>query len=152
MKLHRHGSLVGSYHHGTNEFISNIGINAKFSFVDDGNLIETSNSSLSSEGAAGSIITTPRDLALFHIAIKKGNFFNLNSLDYLPKISKNGFEKYHSEILGFTSDMIILEKEELVIVSTVNISTAGSGPSQINNYLNNYMEKIILPVAKKYAK
>jgi len=146
------GSLVGSYHHGTNEFISNIGINAKFSFVDDGNLIETSNSSLSSEGAAGSIITTPRDLALFHIAIKKGNFFNLNSLDYLPKISKNGFEKYHSEILGFTSDMIILEKEELVIVSTVNISTAGSGPSQINNYLNNYMEKIILPVAKKYAK
>jgi hypothetical protein len=48
--------------------------------------------------------------------------------------------------------MIILEKEELVIVSSVNLSTAGSGPSPIKNYLNEYMEKIILPVAKKYAK
>ena len=48
--------------------------------------------------------------------------------------------------------MIMLEKEELVIVSSVNVSTAGSGPSQIKDYLNDYMEKIILPVAKKYAK
>ena len=146
------GSLSGSYHHGTNEFISNIGINAKFNFVDDGNLIETSNSSLSSEGAAGSIITTPRDLALFHIAIKNGKFFSQSALNYLPKNSQNGLERYHSEILGFTSDMIMLEKEELVIVSSVNVSTAGSGPSQIKDYLNDYMEKIILPVAKKYAK
>lgn len=146
------GSLVGSYHHGTNDFISKIGINAKFNFVDDGNLIETSSSSLSSEGAAGSILATPRDLALFHTAVRNGKYFSNNSFNYLPKPSKNALEKYHSEILGFTSDMIILEKEELVIVSSVNFSTAGAGPSSIKDYLNNYMEKIILPVAKKYAK
>lgn len=146
------GSLVGSYHHGTNDFISNIGINAKFNFVDDGNFIETSNSSLSSEGPAGSIIATPRDLALFHTAVRNGKFFNKDALKYLPKNSIDGLQKYHSEILGFTSDMIILEEENLIIVSIVNISTAGSGSSKMKNYLNDYMEKIILPVAKKYAK
>ena len=81
-----------------------------------------------------------------------GKFFSQSALNYLPKNSQNGLERYHSEILGFTSDMIMLEKEELVIVSSVNVSTAGSGPSQIKDYLNDYMEKIILPVAKKYAK
>jgi D-alanyl-D-alanine carboxypeptidase len=146
------GSLVGSYHHGTNEFISNIGINAKFNFVDDSQLIDTSNTSLSSEGAAGSIISTPRDLALFQMAIKQGKYFNKDALRFLPNNNKNGLQRHHSQILGFTTDMIILEKEELVIVSSVNLSTAGSGPSPIKNYLNEYMEKIILPVAKKYAK
>lgn len=144
--------LAGSYHHGTNDFISKIGINAKFKIVDDSNLIDTSNTSLSSEGAAGSIIATPRDLALFQVALRQGKYFNPEALNFLPKNSKNGLQKYHSEILGFTTDMIILEKDELVIVSSVNISTAGSGQSAIKEYLNDYMEKIILPVAKKYAK
>jgi hypothetical protein len=86
------------------------------------------------------------------MAIKQGKYFNKDALRFLPNNNKNGLQRHHSQILGFTTDMIILEKEELVIVSSVNLSTAGSGPSPIKNYLNEYMEKIILPVAKKYAK
>lgn len=146
------GSLVGSYHLGTKEFITNIGIHAKFHFVDDSNLIDTSNTNLSSEGAAGSIISTPRDLALFQMALRQGKYFNQEALKFLPQNSRNGILKYHSEILGFTTDMVILENDELVIVASANLSTAGSGRSVTQEYLNDYMEKIILPVAKKYAK
>ena len=146
------GSLVGSYHQGTNQFISTVGINAKFNLIDDTNLIDTSDTSLSSEGAAGSIIATPRDLALFINALRQSKYFAREYMELLPFNSQNGIQKYQSEILGFTSDLIILEQEELIVAATVNISTAGSGNSETKEYLNSYMEKIILPVAKKYAK
>lgn len=146
------GNLVGSYHLGTNEFISTIGVNAKFKFTDDSILIDTSNTSLTSEGAAGSMLSTPRDLALFFVALNQGKYFKEEALNLLPNNSHDGMQKYHSEILGFTTDLIVLEDEGLVIVSSVNVSAAGSGKSATQEYLSNYMEKIVLPTAKKYAK
>lgn len=136
---------VGSYHLGTNEFITDVGINAKFQFIDDTILLDTAGTSLSSEGAAGSILSTPRDLALLRAAVMHGDLKKLSG--YLPSETK-----YHSEILGFTTDMVVLVESGLVVVSTVNLGVANTGDNESREFLNTYMEKIILPVAKKYAK
>ncbi|MBT5074115.1 MAG: serine hydrolase [Kordiimonadaceae bacterium] len=140
-----YNNLVGSYHLATDQFISKVGINAKFEFGED-RLINTSGASLSSEGLAGAIISTPRDLALFAIALKSGKLVDINSL---KAIEQNAA---HSEILGFTSDIQWLEEEGLVITSFVNMGTVNSGENEINDYLNSYFEKILIPIAKKYAK
>lgn len=141
------GKLVGSYQLGTNEFISKVGINAKFEFVDDSILINTSGTSLSSEGAAGSILTTPRDLALFENALRNAGII---SEEFLELISPE--QTFHSEVLGFTTDVVWLKLGNLTVVSSVNLGAVNSGETATREYLNTYMKKIILPVARKYAK
>lgn len=136
---------VGSYHLGTDPFISNVGINAKFDF-EEGRLINTSGASLSSEGLAGGIISTPRDLALFTIALKEGDLIDIKSLAAMDQ------NAIHSDILGFTADIRWLEDEELVITSLVNLGAVNTGENELSNYLNSYFDKILIPIAKKYAK
>lgn len=138
-------NMVGSYHLATDPFISNVGINAKFNFG-EGRLIKTSGASLSSEGLAGGIISTPRDLALFTIALKGGKLIDIKSLTAMEENS------IHSDILGFTADIRWLEDEELVITSFVNLGVVNSGENELSNYLNSYFDKILIPIAKKYAK
>ena len=145
-KLLPFGSLVGSYHLGTNFFIERVGINADFDFVDDSRLINTSGTSLSAEGAAASILTTARELALFQIGMRAGTLFNKNKLGLLDHDLK------HSEILGFTSDMVWLEKEGLILVVLANLGVANTGQNPSKSYLSTYVQKNILPVAMKYAK
>jgi len=138
-------SLVGSYHLATDHFISKVGINAKFNFG-EGRFINTSGASLSSEGLAGGIITTPRDLALFNIALREGKLVDIRSLKAMEQ------NAIHSEILGFTSDIQWLENEGLFITSLVNLGTVNSGEHELSDYLNSYLDKILIPIAKKYAK
>ncbi|MDG1996038.1 MAG: serine hydrolase [Emcibacteraceae bacterium] len=140
------GSLVGSYHLGSNFFIERVGINAHFDFVDDSRLINTSGTSLSSEGAAAGILTTAREFALFQIGMRAGTIFNTNKLNLL------NHEMNHSEILGFTSDMVWLEKEGIIIVVLANLGVANTGQNPARTYLSTYVQKNILPIAKKYAK
>jgi len=140
------GQLIDSYHLATNQFISEVGINAKFEFGQD-NLINTSSASLSAEGIGGGIVTTPRDLVLFASALRNGTVLNENSM----KLLNQGNNDAHSETLGFTADMNWLENN-LTIVSFINLGTVNSGDSETSTHINSYMEKILLPIAKKYAK
>jgi len=140
------GSKVGSYHLGTNDFIANVGVNAKFDFVDDSRLINTSGTSLSAEGAAGGIITTAREFALFQIGMRAGTLFSKDKLTLL------NHDKNHSEILGFTSDMVWLEEQGMIIVVLANLGTVSTGRNDTRSYLSSYVEKNILPIARKYAK
>lgn len=137
------GRHVGSYHLATDHFISTVGINAKFAFGQD-QLMDTSGASLSAEGLAGGIVSTPRDIALFAMAIKNGKLLNKVSAEMLTNI--------HSDILGFTSDLLWLDRNEIVIVSFANLGTVGGSNSATAEYLNNYVERILLPIAQKYAK
>ncbi len=142
------GRRVGSYHLATNQFISIVGINAKFPFGTD-DLINSSGASLSSEGIASGMVSTPRDIALFGVALRKGLLINETSLSHI----KTPFiEGIHSGVLGFTSDIRWLTQGDLVLVSFANLGTLGGGRSEASDYLNTYVEKIILPIAKKYAK
>lgn len=144
------GRVVGNYHLATDDFISRVGINYKFDFGLN-RLINTTGASLSSEGLAGGIVTSARELALFSAALWSGQLLSGENLKkiYLPKI--NGQIGLHSEILGFTADSRQIQGSELVIVSFVNLGIANSGDDDIRAYLDTYLDKIILPIAKKYA-
>ena len=144
------GSLVGSYHLATNTFISKVGINSKFEFGLN-RLINTSGANLSSEGLAGGVVTSARELALFSAKLWGGNFLSKADLKKINPSKINGQIGIHSEILGFTADVRKIEGSNLVLVSLVNLGVANSGKNDIKSYLNNYLDKIILPIAKKYA-
>ena len=144
------GSLVGSYHLATNTFISKVGINSKFEFGLN-RLINTSGANLSSEGLAGGVVTSARELALFSAKLWGGNFLSKADLKKINPSKINGQIGIHSEILGFTADVRKIEGSNLVLVSLVNLGVANSGENDIKSYLNNYLDKIILPIAKKYA-
>ena len=146
-----YGQLIGSYHLATDHFISEIGINAKFDFGID-RLIDTSGASLSAEGIANGIVTTPRDLALFAIALRNGQLVKKSDLAHLSIPDQNSALNVHSEILGYTADIQWLENDELVITSFVNMGAVSTGPSETADHLNSYLEKILIPIAKKYAK
>lgn len=137
------GRHVGNYHLATDQFISTVGINAKFEFGEN-RLINTSSANLSSEGISSGIVSTPRDIALFGVALKAGTLLR----NPAPQLMDNT----HSSILGFTSDIRWLEQDEIVIVSFANLGTVGDEKSVTSNYLNSYVEKILLPIAQKYAK
>ncbi|MDA0708043.1 MAG: serine hydrolase [Proteobacteria bacterium] len=148
------GNLTGSYHLATGEFITKIGINAKFNYFDhgDNNLINTSGASLSAEGIAGGIVSTPRDLAIFATALKGGKLINEQALSHIyANPAKSEFIGIHSGILGYTSDMYWLENNDLVIVSLANIGVVGNGKNETSDLLDNYVEKILLPIALKYV-
>lgn len=144
------GQLIGSYHFASNQFISTVGINAKFDFGDD-SLIDTSGASLSAEGMASGIVTTPRDLATFAMALRDGSLVDIKLLNYMNRENNTELIGTHSSILGFTADMHWLKNGDLVIVSLANIGTINSGDNEISQYLNTYVEKILLPIAKKYV-
>jgi len=57
----------------------------------------------------------------------------------------------HSEILGFTADIRKIDGSDLIVVSFVNLGAVNSGENDVKDYLDGYLDKIILPIAKKYA-
>ena len=145
------GSLAGSYHLATDLFISKVGINAKFDFGAD-QLINTSGASLSVEGLAGGIVTTPRELALFAASLWNGKILSSEKFKYIkPENYKGAIQGIHSEILGFTADIRQIEASDLIIVSMVNLGVVNTGKSERKTFLDNYLDKILIPIAKKYA-
>ncbi len=145
------GSLVGSYHLASDDFISKVGINSKFEFGLN-RLIDTSGASLSSEGLAGGIVTSARELALFSAALWSGKILSGDDFEKISPAKINGQIGLHSEILGFTADIRKIEGSELVIVSFINLGAVNSGENDVKSYLDSYLDKIILPIAEKYAK
>jgi len=143
------GSLVGSYHLASDHFISKVGINSKFEFGLD-RLINTTGASLSGEGLAGGIITSPRELAVFVTALWSGKIIDNDALENIMPTRLDGQTGIHSEILGFTADIRKIEGRDLVIVSIVNLGAVNSGENETKTYLDSYLDKIILPIAIKY--
>ncbi|HRW30759.1 MAG TPA: serine hydrolase domain-containing protein, partial [Emcibacteraceae bacterium] len=144
------GGLAGSYHLGTNQFISKVGINADFE-TESNLFINTSGTSLSSEGLAGGMVTTPRELAIFASALWNGKIINEKDLTTILPEKINGHTGIHSEILGFTADIRKIENSDIIIVSMINLGAVNSGKSPMKDYLDSYMDKILIPIAKKYA-
>lgn len=144
------GSLVGSYHLASSQFIATVGINSKFEFGDN-QLIDTSGASLSAEGLAGSMITTPRELARFAAALWNGKLLDSEATEKIKPKMPNGQTGIHSEILGFTADIRQIENSDLVIVSIVNLGVVNTGENAIKTYLANYLDEILIPIAKKYT-
>lgn len=144
------GSLVGNYHLASSQFIATVGINSKFEFGDN-QLINTSGASLSAEGLAGNMITTPRELAQFAAALWSGEILDSEATAKITPKMRNGQIGIHSEILGFTADIRQIENSDLVIVSIINLGTVNTGENETNAYLANYLDEILMPIAKKYA-
>lgn len=144
------GSMVGNYQFGSDEFISRVGVNAKFQF-EDGRLLATTGTSLSAEGVGSGIVSTSRDVAIFARELWSNNFLKNNdeTLFLPPKINNN--IGIHSEILGYTADVRKIEHTDLIIVSLVNISAVQTGENEVKEYLDGYVENILIPIAKKYA-
>lgn len=144
------GRLAGNYHLGTDYFIKNVGINANFPFEAD-QLINSSGSTLSAEGIAGGIVSTPRDLALFSVALKNGKIIKPSSLEKIKAYMGETNNEIHSEILGFTADLYWIEDADIVISAFVNVGTVNAGPNPTTDYLNSYVKNILIPIAIKYA-
>lgn len=144
------GYMVGSYQFGSDEFISKVGINAKFQF-EEGRLLATTGTSLSSEGVGSGIVSTSRDVALFTREIWQNNFLkNGDEGLFLPSEIHNN-TGIHSEILGYTADVRKIQGTDIIIVSLVNLGVVQTGKNDIKEYVENYMENILIPIAKKYA-
>lgn len=144
------GTMVGSYHYGSDEFISKVGVNSKFDFEED-RLITTTGTSLSAEGVGSGMVSTPRDIAVFTNAIWQGTFLSESGVDlFKPPTIKNNIG-IHSEILGFTADVRTIDNTGLIIVSFANVGAVQTGENNVKAFLDNYVENILIPVAKKYA-
>lgn len=144
------GRLAGNYHLGTDHFIKTVGINANFPF-ESNQLINSSGSTLSAEGIASGIVATPRDLALFSMALKNGDIIKPSSLEKLKTMQFEDNTNIHSEILGFTADQLWIADGELIITSFINLGTVNTGPNATTDYLNSYVKNILAPIANKYA-
>ncbi len=144
------GTMAGSYHYGSDEFISNIGVNAKFEF-EEGRLIATTGTSLSAEGIGSGIVSTPRDIAVFTNALWQGTFLSENSVDLFKPHTISNNIGIHSEILGFTADVRKIDNTGLIIVAFANVGAVQTGENDVKLFLDSYVENILIPVAKKYA-
>lgn len=143
------GSMAGSYHFGSDEFISRVGVNAKFDF-EEGRLLATTGTTLSAEGVGSGMVSTARDIAKFAKAIWQDDFITKEtSILFSPGAARN--TGIHSEILGFTSDVRQIENTDLIIVSLANLGAVQTGENDVKMFLNTYVENILIPVAKKYA-
>jgi D-alanyl-D-alanine carboxypeptidase len=143
------GLMAGSYHFGSDEFISRVGVNAKFDF-EEGRLLATTGTTLSAEGVGSGMVSTARDLAKFAKAIWQDDFLAKDrSILFSPVAARN--KGIHSEILGFTSDVRQIENSDLIIVSLANLGAVQTGENDIRMFLDTYVENILIPVAKKYA-
>ncbi len=143
------GKLVGSYHLGTPAFISKVGINANFEFG-PGPLINTTGTTLSTEGLSGGIASTPRDVALFLARLWNGEIVDEENLSLFKPISPDGTTSMRSETLGFTVDVRQIENTDLILVSAVNIGIVNTGESETAAKLSRYVDEIFIPIAKKY--
>ncbi len=142
---------VGSYHLGFTPFISKVGINAKFEFG-PGPLINTSGTTLSAEGLSSGMASTPRDVAIFIAKLWNGELIDNENLQKFKPQKTNGHTAMHSEILGFTIDVRQIEGTDIVLVSALNIGIVNTGGSETAKFIRNYVDNILLPIAKKYAK
>ncbi len=144
------GTMVGSYHYGSDEFISTVGVNAKFDF-EEGRLLATTGTSLSAEGVGSGMVSTPRDIAVLASALWQGDFLKGNSVElFKPQLINNNLG-IHSGILGFTSDVRQIADTDLIIVSLANVGAVQTGENDLKSFLESYVENILVPVAKKYA-
>lgn len=139
--------LPSRYHWATTRFKQSAGVNAAFSVVRD-SLIDVTASNLSVEWAAGGMVATATDLAIFGEALKNGKLLNAESMafmkDWFPggrrglrwvghNVVKVMFEDgtttigHNGDVLGFNGALYWIEGSEVVVAVVGNVGTMHSG-------------------------
>ena len=136
--------LPHRYHWATPAFRESAGINAAFPEVKPG-LIDATRSNLSVEWAAGGMVATARDLALYAVALRDGKLLDARSMrfmkDWFPvgegqQVGHNVFRDTRSgipvighggDVLGFTGSFYWLESGDAVVAVVCNVGSMHSG-------------------------
>jgi D-alanyl-D-alanine carboxypeptidase len=151
--------LPSRYHFGTAEFLRDAGMNLAFTRITP-QLIDVTRSNLSPEWAAGAILATPHDLALFARALRDGQIVSPRALErmsgFKPTDDKDedmgqglALDRYGSEqligytgnVLGFGAVVGWVPGEDLVLALATNVGAMHSGESAY------YPEKLLKETA-----
>lgn len=134
------------YHFATAEFKQTAGVSKLFPEMRPG-LIDVSLSRLSSEWAAGGMVTTASDLARFAQGLRDGKLLKPESLNFIMQWSSTdypGMQVGHGVfrmlredgqhqightggVLGFTADVEWLEEADMVVVMLANAGVVDAG-------------------------
>jgi D-alanyl-D-alanine carboxypeptidase len=144
--------LAHRYHWATEEFRRTAGVNAAFPEARAG-LIDASRSNLSVEWTAGGVVATPRDLALYAVALRDGRLLSPQSMKFMMQwfpagefgvrapmrvqIGHNLFRTeyldgvtvigHSGDVLGFTGAFYWIEGSDAVVAVMCNVGAMHSG-------------------------
>ncbi|RPG30228.1 MAG: class A beta-lactamase-related serine hydrolase [Muricauda sp. TMED12] len=160
------GGYVANYHYATPEYLKVAGHSPYFPYANP-YLIETSRSNLSTEWAAGGLVSTSHDLVKWAQALNTG--------DFLDKEIKEQYFTYHPPggvanpnfqyaqgiyrifpyyrghavlghsggVLGFSAMMFWIEDTDIIVVSLVNVGNMHSGLKRPPSSL--FYQSILIP-------
>ncbi len=133
------------YHWATQEFHEAAGVNVAFSEVRP-NLIDASGSNLSVEWAAGGMLASARDLAVYGVALRDGRLLQPGSMEFLTEwfpggngrqVGHNVFRDEYPDglalighggsVLGFTGSFYWVEGADVVVAVLCNVGTMHAG-------------------------
>jgi D-alanyl-D-alanine carboxypeptidase len=139
--------LPSRYHFGTPEFRRVAGIHPTFRRITP-QLIDVSRSNLSTEWAAGAILATARDLALFARALRDGSVVSAQALERMTAfeptddkdedmgqglaLDRYGHERligYTGNVLGFGAVVGWIPGEDVVLALMTNVGAMHAGES-----------------------
>lgn len=151
--------LPSRYHFGTNEFLRDAGMHPTFRRV-SAQLLDVSQSNLSTEWTAGSIVATVRDLVIFVRALRDGlivtpaalarmkSFTATDDKDEdmgqglaLDRYGKERLIGYTGNVLGFGAAVGWVPDEDVVIALATNVGAMHAGDSAY------YLEKLLKETA-----
>jgi D-alanyl-D-alanine carboxypeptidase len=137
--------LPRRYHWATDTFRAVAGVNAAFPEVRSG-MVDASASNLSVEWAAGGMVATAQDLALYGVALRDGRLLNPDSMalmtTWLPigeglYMGHNVFRKeypgglaaigHDGGVLGFTASLYWIEGADAVVAAMTNVGSMHAG-------------------------
>ncbi|MDB9724463.1 beta-lactamase family protein [bacterium] len=167
--------LANRYHYATLEFERDAGIHSSFTPVTkepqhSNPLIDVSPSNLSVEWAAGGLLASARDLALFAAALRAGkllkpeslakmqDWFRFNEMQQvghglfrLKGSSGHGLCGHLGSVLGYTGAMHWFEEVDLAVVVLANVGNMHIGqdlPSAVSVALNTSFIRKLMACAK----
>ena len=142
--------LASRYHYCTAEFVRDAGVQKNFTKVGS-ELIDVSPSNLSVEWAAGGMVATARDLAMYAAAFRAGRLLSPASMAFIQQWrpinqrSQIGHGLFYNQtaggqsmlghmgaVLGYTAAMHWLEDSDLAIAVVANVGTMHIGQNLPN--------------------
>jgi D-alanyl-D-alanine carboxypeptidase len=145
--------LPHRYHRATPAFRRDAGVNAAFPEVRP-ELIDATRSNLSVEWAAGGMLATARDLALYGTALRDGKLLQSQSMQLMTRWYPTGKDAiqvghnvfrwgypeglahigHNGDVLGFSAALYWLESADAVAAALCNVGTMHSGEIPIGLY------------------
>jgi D-alanyl-D-alanine carboxypeptidase len=161
--------LPHRYHYATDVFRRDAGVAPAFAEVRPG-LIDATGSNLSVEWTAGGIVSSPRDLATFGLALRDGRLLSPASLAYMRQWAParsyaemghglfrfstptGAFQGHAGSVLGFTGGLGWAEDEDAVLAVLANVGAMHSGetpPAAYDIALNSDFTALALSFARQ---